>query len=169
MSKQLNTNQDTLIEKISEIQQDSVSTKKALLDLESELMKAQLKGGTENTKTYQISTLKGTITLETAEISTSSVNNLRKAADDLKQQYKVGVVIVGSNINDRPSIVIMATNGAVKLGVNSGDIAKYLAGLMGGGGGGSALNAQAGGKNVRQLKETLNHSQSAVEQSLEIN
>lgn len=169
LSKQLNVNQDTLFEKISEIQQDSASTKKTLLDLESELMKAQLKGGTENTKTYQISTIKGTITLETAEISASSVNNLRKAADDLKQQYKVGVVIVGSNINDKPSIVIMATNGAVKLGVNSGDIAKYLAGLMGGGGGGSALNAQAGGKNAQQLKETLNHSQSAVEQSLEIN
>ncbi|MQG46486.1 MAG: hypothetical protein FI685_00130, partial [SAR202 cluster bacterium] len=169
LSKQLNANQDTLVEKVSEIQQDSVSTKKALLNLESELMKAQLKGGTENTKTYEISTPKGTITLETAEISTSSVNNLRKAADDLKQQYKVGVVIVGSNINDRPSIVIMATNGAVKLGVNSGNIAKHLAGLMGGRGGGSALNAQAGGKNVRQLKETLNHSQSAVEQSLEIN
>ena len=79
------------------------------------------------------------------------------------------MVIVGSNINDKPSIVIMATNGAVKLGVNSGDIAKYLAGLMGGGGGGSALNAQAGGKNAQQLKETLNHSQSAVEKSLEIN
>lgn len=169
LSKQLNVSQDTLFDKISEIQKDSASTKKTVLDLESELMKAQLKGGTENTKTYQISTIKGTITLETAEISTSSINNLRKAADDLKQQYKVGVVIVGSNINDKPSIVIMATNGAVKLGVNSGDIAKYLAGLMGGGGGGSALNAQAGGKNAQQLKETLNHSQSAVEKSLEIN
>jgi alanyl-tRNA synthetase len=169
LSKQLNAAPDTLIEKVSEIQQDSVLSKKALLDLESELMKAQLKGGTETTKTYQITTPKGTITLETAEISTSNINNLRKAADDLKTQYKIGVVIVGGNINNRPSIVVMATNGAVKLGVNSGNIAKYLAGLMGGGGGGSALNAQAGGKNVRQLKETLNHSQSAVEQSLEIN
>jgi len=169
LSKQLNAAQDTLVEKVSEIQRDSVSSKKAFLDLESELMKAKLKGGTETTKTYQISTPEGTITLETAEISTRSINNLRKAADNLKTQHNIGVVIVGGNINNRPAIVVMATNEAVKLGVNSGDIAKKLAGLMGGGGGGSALNAQAGGKNSRQLKEALNHSQSAVEQSLEMN
>ena len=60
----------------------------------------------------------------------------------------------------------MADKSSIDQGVNSGVIANYLANLMDGGGGGSAHNAQAGGKNIKQLDIALGNVSDAVKFSI---
>ena len=61
----------------------------------------------------------------------------------------------------------MATDDTVKAGIHAGNIAKALAGKMGGGGGGSASVAQAGGKNADQLLTALDSTEEIIRASLE--
>ena len=60
----------------------------------------------------------------------------------------------------------MADKSSIELGINSGVIANYLAKIMDGGGGGSAHNAQAGGKYIKQLDKALDNVPEAVKFSL---
>ena len=63
-------------------------------------------------------------------------------------------------------VVVMATEDTVKAGIHSGNIAKAIAGKMGGGGGGSPAVAQAGGKNADQLAEALGSTEEIIRESL---
>jgi alanyl-tRNA synthetase len=91
---------------------------------------------------------------------------LRKTGDHLKSQIGNGVVILGSVIDGRPMVVVMATDEMVKAGIHSGNIARELAGKMGGGGGGSPAVAQAGGKNADQLSAALGSAEEIIRNSL---
>ena len=53
-----------------------------------------------------------------------------------------------------------------KSGIPVGNIAKAIAGKMGGGGGGSPAVAQAGGKNADQLAEALGSTEEIIRESL---
>ena len=60
----------------------------------------------------------------------------------------------------------MADKSSIDQGINSGVIANYLANIMDGGGGGSAHNAQAGGKDIKQLDIALDNVLDDVKFSL---
>jgi alanyl-tRNA synthetase len=60
----------------------------------------------------------------------------------------------------------MATDDTIEVGIHSGNIAKAIAGLMGGGGGGNPKVAQAGGKNAEQLPEALAATEGIIRESL---
>ena len=62
---------------------------------------------------------------------------------------------MGAIINKNPIVIIMATKDTIEKGVNSSDIAKTIAALLEGGGGGRADSAQAGGKNSDKLHEAI--------------
>ena len=76
-------------------------------------------------------------------------------------------VVLGAVIDGRPMVVVMATDDIVEAGIHAGNIAKALAGKMGGGGGGSASVAQAGGKNADQLLTALDSTEEIIRASLE--
>jgi alanyl-tRNA synthetase len=64
--------------------------------------------------------------------------------------------VLGSVGEDgRPLVVAAVTEDLVKRGVHAGELVKFVAGFLGGGGGGRPTLAQAGGKDATRLNEAL--------------
>jgi alanyl-tRNA synthetase len=156
-----NSRADTLIDDLSQ-------ARKQVARLEEQLLQASVGGGSANdsANSFDIDSNGTTIHVEVSEVPASNVGALRKTGDHLKNQIGKGVVVLGSVIDGRPMVVVMATDDVVKAGIHSGDIAKAIAGKMGGGGGGSPAVAQAGGKNANQLADALGSAEEIIRDSL---
>jgi alanyl-tRNA synthetase len=83
------------------------------------------------------------------------MNGLRDVGDDIKTNIGEGVIVLASATDGKVSLVVMATDEAVKKGAHAGNIVKEIAKLVGGGGGGRPNMAQAGGKNPAGIDECL--------------
>jgi alanyl-tRNA synthetase len=151
---------DTLVDDLSK-------ARKQVDQLEEQLLQASVGGGSNNTaSSFDIDANGTDIHVEVSEVPASNVGALRKTGDHLKNQIGNGVVILGSVIDGRPMVVVMATDDMVKAGIHSGNIARDLARKMGGGGGGSPAVAQAGGKNADQLSAALKSAEEIIRNSL---
>ena len=85
----------------------------------------------------------------------NSMQALREAGDWLRDKLGSGAVALGAVVNERPTLLIMATNDLVKRGLHAGNAVKEAATVMGGGGGGRPEMAQAGGRQPEKLEEAL--------------
>lgn len=83
-------------------------------------------------------------------------NALRELAEKIKNEIEDGIVVLGSQNNDKVNFIAMATKASVKKGVHCGNIIRQVAKIAGGGGGGRPDMAQAGGKLPQKLDEALN-------------
>jgi alanyl-tRNA synthetase len=98
----------------------------------------------------------GNAALLTAIIPNVTADTLRALSDQFRQRYPSGVVVLASVSEDGHPIVIAAvTEALVKRGLRAGDLVQYVAGFLGGGGGGRPTLAQAGGKDASCLEEAL--------------
>jgi alanyl-tRNA synthetase len=95
------------------------------------------------------------VALLTARISIPTAEGLRETGDWLRNKMGSGVVVLGSVLNGRPTVVSMVTKDLVERGFHAGLIAKDVAQRMGGGGGGRPDVAQAGGKDPAKLDAAL--------------
>ena len=62
----------------------------------------------------------------------------------MKEKLGEGVVVLASGNEGKVSLMVTATEGAMKQGAHAGNLIKAIAGLVGGGGGGRPNMAQAG-------------------------
>ena len=85
----------------------------------------------------------------------SSAEALRETGDWLRDKLGSGVIILGTVVNDRPTVMAMVTKDLVGRGLHAGEIVKAAAGVMGGGGGGRPEMAQAGGRDTERLDDAL--------------
>ena len=90
-------------------------------------------------------------------------DSLRDLADKLRDKLVDGVVVLGSNANDKVQFVAMASKSAIDKGVHCGKIIKEVAKIAGGGGGGRPDMAQAGGKLPEKLNEAIDNVCSIIE------
>ncbi|GIX06001.1 MAG: alanine--tRNA ligase [Candidatus Poribacteria bacterium] len=87
--------------------------------------------------------------------------------DALKQRLGSGVVVLGSVIGQKPAFVVGVTPDLVReKGIRAGDLAKHVASITGGGGGGRPELAQAGGRDPSKLREALDAVVPFVRQKL---
>ena len=144
-------------DRVNSLANDLAQARKQIAQLEEQLLQASVGGGSSNSSsnTFDIEVNGASIHVEVSEVPASNFGALRKTGDHLKNHIGKGVVVLGSVIEGRPMIVVMATDDTVKVGIHSGNIAKAVASIMGGGGGGNPYVAQAGGKNAEQLPEAL--------------
>ena len=155
--------------RVDALANDLIKSRKQVAKLEEKLLQASVgSGGSSNSASSFDIDVNGTdIHVEVSEVPASNVGALRKTGDHLKNQIGNGVVILGSVIDGRAMVVVMATDEMVEAGIHSGNIARDLAGKMGGGGGGgSPAVAQAGGKNTDQLSAALGSAEEIVRNSL---
>ncbi|MBE5926785.1 MAG: alanine--tRNA ligase [Lachnospiraceae bacterium] len=83
------------------------------------------------------------------------MNGLRTLGDNLKDKIGSGVVVLASAVDDKVTLLAMATDDAVKAGAHAGNLIKAISPLVGGGGGGRPNMAQAGGKNPAGIEDAL--------------
>ena len=82
-------------------------------------------------------------------------NALRTLGDDYKSKLGNAVIIMASDLGDKVSLIVMASDEAVSAGIHAGNIIKTIAPIVGGGGGGRPNMAQAGGKDASKINDAL--------------
>ena len=108
---------------------------------------AEAKAGIRKIKDLQVLTL---------TIEDSNIESLRELADVFRQEYSDGVAVFANVTTDGSvQLVVTASDACVKQGVHAGNLAKAIAGEIGGSGGGRPQLAQAGGKDAAKLKDVL--------------
>ena len=95
------------------------------------------------------------VKIASGRMEVNSMQALREAGDWLRDKLGSGAVALGAVVNERPTLLIMATNDLVKRGLHAGNAVKEAATVMGGGGGGRPEMAQAGGRQPEKLEEAL--------------
>ncbi|MGI8785959.1 MAG: alanine--tRNA ligase [Acidobacteriota bacterium] len=92
-------------------------------------------------------------------------NNLRVLADRLRTEMKSGVVVLGSPVDGKVSLVVMVSSDLVPA-LDASKLIRDIAPIVGGGGGGKPELAEAGGKDPSRLDEALQATYAAVEKYL---
>jgi len=124
--------------------------------LERELEKArgQLAGARAGDLLASAVAVDGTRVLAT-RVEAESKDALRQLGDRLRDRLDSGVIVLGTVIDGRPSLLSMVTPDLVKRGVRAGDVVKEAAVLIDGRGGGRPDLAEAGGKDPAKLDAAL--------------
>jgi alanyl-tRNA synthetase len=90
-----------------------------------------------------------------ARVEVDSKDGLRQMGDRLRDRLESGVIVLGTVIDGRPSLLSMVTPDLVARGVKAGDVVREAATLIDGRGGGRPDLAEAGGKDPSKLDDAL--------------
>jgi alanyl-tRNA synthetase len=154
IAQKLQVPTDELVSRVEGLLTDIEQTQKRAETLERELLKRQV----AELPRKQVAG----VNVVAGELKVSNADFLREAGDWLKNDIKSGVVVLGTVLEQRPSMMIMATADIVEQGFHSGNVVKEAAKAMGGGGGGRPEMAQAGGREMGKLKEALSAAEEEV-------
>jgi len=140
---------ETLEEKVESLFKETETLRKENSKLRQSLAKEFFEKSLLGTKSIQGISVLGQILFD------ADIDALRSMTDLFRERFKSGVVVVASIIDDRPMIVASVTEDLVSRGMHAGNLVKYLAGFVGGGGGGRPTLAQAGGKDPEKLPQAI--------------
>ena len=132
---------------------------------EVEQLKAKMAGEAAKDILNSKMEIKG-ISVICAEVPNADGNALKTMGDELKNKFDDVIVVLASAKDDKVSLLVMATEGAVKVGAHAGNIIKESVAVCGGGGGGRPNMAQAGGKDVTKVKDALNKALEVIKEQL---
>jgi len=149
ISNSLNVPNDQIEIKISAMLEQMETSNKQITELEEKLTIQEAKSLLEN-----VEVING-VNVISSYINASSANLLRSTGDWLKTQITSGVIAIGSIVNSNPMMIIMVTKDLADRGINASDMAKKVAKIMDGGGGGKSEIAQAGGKLSDKLPDAI--------------
>ena len=128
------------------------------LNSENEKLKSKLANNAIGDVMNQVVDVNGVKLLAT-KVPDMDMNGLRNLSDSLKEKLGEGVLVLASALgNDKVSLIVTASDEAMKKGAHAGNLVKALAGLVGGGGGGRPNMAQAGGKNAAGIDDVINQA-----------
>ena len=83
------------------------------------------------------------------------IDGLRTLSDKIRLKEKSAVIILATKADDKASFITVVTEDIVKKNIKAGDLAKELAKLLNGSGGGKPDFAQGGGKDAAGLGAAL--------------
>jgi len=149
LAKQLQTAPADLQSRLAAVLEDLDRERKRASALERDLAKRQtdgLAGGAQD--------VDGVAVLA-SEVTVSTMDALRGAADSLRGRIESGVIVLGSVIDGKPAFVATVSKDLTAEGYHAGNIIREVAKVAGGGGGGRPDMAQAGGKDASKLAEAL--------------
>lgn len=155
----LGTTPENILPRLSALQEELSSSRKQVNLLQSKLAKYQFDEMMNN-----LEKINGKSAL-IAQIDGIPVETLREIADWFRNKVKEGgVLILGSDIDGKPMLLVSVTDDLVKQGVKAGDLIKPIAEIIGGGGGGRPNMAQAGGKDSTKLPQALSKARQLLGQ-----
>ncbi|NQW15862.1 MAG: alanine--tRNA ligase [Chloroflexi bacterium] len=144
-----------LTERMESLRAESEASRRKVAELEAALLRASVGGGAETDAPEAFDLNGTTINLQVKRVDAPNIDALRKTGDFLRDKMSSGIVVLGSEIDERPMVIAMVTKDLVTDGFHAGNIAKQVAQIMGGGGGGRPDTAQAGGRDSSKLDEAL--------------
>ena len=145
----LDTNPDQLTEKIKSLTRELVDNRKQIANLRRELASTEFERSLEDAPSV------AGVPVLTAILPGSDSDTLRQMTDRFRQYNPSGVIVLGTETNDRPLLVAAITKDLIERGLHAGELVKVVAEPMGGSGGGRPNLAQAGGKDASKMEEAL--------------
>jgi alanyl-tRNA synthetase len=97
----------------------------------------------------------GSVKVITEIIDNMDMDSLRKLSDRIRQAEKSSIIILAAITGEKASFIVSVPEDAVKKNISAGAIAKELAGMIDGSGGGKPNFAQGGGKAPAKLKGAM--------------
>lgn len=142
---------DQLLEKIKRLLDEINTTQKQLSNLKQQLIRDQF----EKQFSSHLSKI-GDINLLRVILKDAEADTLRNLVDIFRQKIpQKGVAVFGSQVQQKPLLVVGVSDDLTKQGWSAVDIVKFLSEPLGGGGGGRPSLAQAGGKDASKLEQAL--------------
>jgi alanyl-tRNA synthetase len=102
----------------------------------------------------QVQDVKGAKVLA-AQVEAADMDTLREMSDWFRDRLGSGVVVLGAVMASKPNFVAAITPDLVERGLHAGQLAKQVAQVVGGSGGGKPTLAQAGGRDTGRIGEAL--------------
>ncbi|MCT4596293.1 MAG: alanine--tRNA ligase [Vallitalea sp.] len=160
VSKLLKSDPSMILKKAEQLIQENKQLKQ-----ESQKLKAKLSKGAADDLLNNIVEVSG-VKLLAAKIEDTDMNSLRNLGDSLKQKINEGVIVLITSNQGKVSLVVMATDEAIKKGAHAGNLIREVASVVGGGGGGRPNMAQAGGKNPEKISQALEKAKEVLEKQV---
>ena len=106
----------------------------------------------------------GGVSVASARVDCPDIDTLRAMGDTVRERLSGAAVgVLFASFDDRPVCIVVATDGAISgNGLHAGRLARDVAALIGGGGGGKAHMAQAGGKDASRIDEAVEQAPGVV-------
>jgi alanyl-tRNA synthetase len=156
----LNTTPEQAAEQTAKTLASLAETQKALERAQKELARARF-----NELVTTAEPIKG-VTALVAHAQVESVDTLREMTDWFREKHPSGVAVLGAAVNEKPAIVVAVSKDLNGRGLDAGKLAREVAKLVGGSGGGRPTLAQAGGKEPAKLDEALAHARRLIDEWL---
>jgi alanyl-tRNA synthetase len=166
LSASLRTPVDGLEARTGALQAELDAARKKLIELEDRALRASLSGGpAERSRELRVEMNGHTAPVHVSRTEANTADALRRAGDHLRDKLGSGVLVLGAVIEGQPSVVVMVTKDLNAKGFHAGNIARGIANILGGGGGGRPDVAQAGGKDPARLNEALAAIERVIKES----
>jgi alanyl-tRNA synthetase len=149
LSHLLHSSADDVKNKVHQLTADLEQERKQRMALETQLARSAAE-----TLASQAETVKD-ISLLTAEVPQTSLDNLRIMIDIILDKLPHAIVVLGTVSGDKPLFMAAVSSDLITKGFHAGDIVKKVAQVTGGSGGGKPRLAQAGGKDKDKIGEAL--------------
>jgi alanyl-tRNA synthetase len=149
-AKALSTGPDQLASQVNSLVEQQKKAEKSREKLLRKLAVIELESALKNLEQVE------GINLLTRVLEESDLDTMRMIADRFRQEVPgKGIVVLGTVIDGSPRMIAAVTEDLIKKGIKAGDLIKYVAQQVGGGGGGRPNLAEAGGKDPAKLPSAL--------------
>ncbi|MFQ5686440.1 MAG: alanine--tRNA ligase [Candidatus Scalindua sp.] len=157
----LDTQETMAVQRAEELMQQ-------IKDLRKDVQKAKKEGAREFSSELianarEISGVK----IVTEVIAGVDIGDLRKTVDSLKGSLDSVAIILGTTENGKVTLITSLSSDLVKKGLHAGNIARDIAKIVGGGGGGRADMAQAGGQLPDKINEAIDLGFRIIQEKIE--
>lgn len=157
----LKTNPDHLLEKVTELAEQSKHKEKVINELKHKF------AGNMVMDIHQKVTVIDGVQTTIAEVEDVDMEELRNISDMLKDRMGSGIVLLGTRGKEKVNFIATATKDILDKGFHAGKLIKEVAQIAGGGGGGRPDMAQAGGKKPEKLGEALEKAKEIIKNQLD--
>ncbi len=150
IARQLGADPASAAGRISGLQSDLGAARRRIDALERKLAR----DGFNRMIDQELESLNGVQAL-LAQLDNTPMETMREMTDWFRNRVDKGVMVLASDNNGRPQIVVAVSDALVKDGIRAGDLIKPIARIVGGGGGGRPQMAQAGGVDSGKIPDAL--------------
>jgi alanyl-tRNA synthetase len=157
IATQLGTTQDQAINKVIALQADLSASRHQVEALQRKLAKVNFDEMIEN----QLEDINGKKAL-ISKLDGVPMDTMREMTDWFRNKVDHGVMVLASDVNGKPQIIVAVSDTLVKDGIKAGNLIKPIAQVVGGGGGGRPQMAQAGGKDSSKISDALEKARSLI-------
>ncbi len=157
IAERLNTAPEQAISRIDGLRSDLNAARWEIEDLRRALAKSEF----DAMVATKLQDINGRQVL-LAGLENTPMDTMREMADWFRNRVERGVMVLASDIQGKPQLLVAVSDALVKEGLRAGDLIKPIARIIGGGGGGRPQMAQAGGRDSGKIPEALQAARALI-------